>query len=107
MADANIELCEEDGQCYNGSPVLTPNGDGANDNFIISCLVNNNNTLYIYDRFGRTVYEQANYDNTWNGVNNQGDELPENGYMWVLELITDDGVREVYKGSLTIIRNSF
>jgi len=54
------------------SVVLTPNSDGSNDVFRISCLDNPDNTLYVYDRFGRTVFTQANYDNTWEGLDTNG-----------------------------------
>jgi gliding motility-associated-like protein len=104
-----IEMCVTDDPdlCYNGSLVLTPNTDGSNDLFVISCLENINNTLYVYDRFGRTVYTQSNYDNTWGGIDSNGNELPENGYMWVLEVISSEGIREVYKGTVTILRNTY
>ena len=63
--------------------------------------------LLIFDRFGRTVFEKVNYDNTWEGISNSGNELEENGYMWVLEVIGDDGSREIYKGTVTILKSQF
>ncbi len=106
-AQFEIEPCEDDTECYNGSPILTPNSDGSNDLFVISCLNNPDNTLYIYDRFGRTVYTQSNYDNSWGGVDINGNDLQENGYMWVLEVISSEGIREVYKGTVTVLRTSY
>jgi gliding motility-associated-like protein len=101
-------MCPDDTtDCYKGSLILTPNTDGSNDVFVFSCLENPDNTLYIYDRYGRTVYTQSNYDNTWGGLDSSGNELPENGYMWVLEVISSEGIREVYKGTTTILRNSY
>ena len=107
MLNGTMDECAPDGPCYEASPVLTPNGDNKNDVFIISCIDNTNNTLFIYDRYGRGVYEQSNYDNTWMGTNNSGSDLIENGYMWVLEVITNDGAREIYKGTVTILRSTY
>lgn len=104
LAECDVPV---DSACYIGRAIITPNEDGANDVFIISCLENTNNILRVFDRFGRTVYEQANYDNTWSGLNTQGAELPENGYMWVLEVVSTEGIREVHKGTVTILRNEF
>ncbi len=103
----DIEACDDDGPCFEGNTIMTPNADGSNDVFVISCLDNTDNTLLVFDRFGRTVYSQANYDNTWTGVHSNGGDLPENGYMWVLEVITTEGLREVYQGTVTILRNSY
>ncbi|RDC64627.1 SBBP repeat-containing protein [Adhaeribacter pallidiroseus] len=46
--------------------VFTPNRDGLNDTFAfnITCLSVN---LKVFNRSGTLVYEQANYQNTWDG----------------------------------------
>ena len=111
MEQFEIELCDTmtvdpDG-CFNGSLIMTPNSDGSNDLFRIGCVEGTSNTLYVYDRFGRTVYSQSPYDNTWGGVDSNGSELPENGYMWVLEVVSSEGIREVYRGTVTILRNTY
>lgn len=51
--------------------LVTPNGDGSNDRFVISGLIENNcfkyNELTIYDRTGRQVYHKQNIsrDSDW------------------------------------------
>jgi len=56
--------------------VITPNGDGINDLFIVPCLDSyENNHIRIYDRWGQTVFETDNYQNNWNGTNGNGDNL--------------------------------
>ncbi|MHC1708110.1 MAG: choice-of-anchor L domain-containing protein [Bacteroidales bacterium] len=48
--------------------VITPNGDGKNDKFVIQNLENYMiNVLSIYDRWGKKVFEQSPYLNEWDG----------------------------------------
>jgi gliding motility-associated-like protein len=48
--------------------VFTPNGDGTNDNLVFFGLENFPGTaLYVYNRWGNKVYENADYHNDWNG----------------------------------------
>ncbi|QRM88124.1 T9SS type B sorting domain-containing protein [Lacinutrix sp. WUR7] len=74
---------------YNG---ISPNGDGKNDVFIIEGVQLFRNTLKIYNRWGRTVYDVENYKNDWNGITNKkvlvGDskKLPVGTYFYVLNL---------------------
>jgi len=65
---------------------ITPNGDNYNDNYIILGLDQYpKNTLKVFNRWGNLVYEKKNYDNSWNGKNNDGDELPEGTYYVVFD----------------------
>lgn len=80
--------------------VLTPNGDGKNDRWIISGItVNQNNNVKVYDRAGRLVYNKNNYDNTWDGTYN-GKKLEEGAYIYYVNF--GDGSK-VVSGTLTII----
>jgi PKD repeat protein len=101
--------------------VFTPNGDGINDTFIITedegsgddgdlkssnafeyeaydvlNLYFERSELYIFNRWGRIVYESNDYQNDWDG-----DNLPDGVYFYVLRCF---GARsdEVYKGSVSI-----
>jgi gliding motility-associated-like protein len=102
---ARITNCDDpEDICYSGLSVITPNGDGANDLFTINCVRDFPSRLRVYDRFGRQVYEQPGYDNSWNGINNAGEQLPEGAYMWVLIVDSPNG-RENYNGTVTILRD--
>ena len=46
--------------------VITPNGDGTNDQFVIQGLLENS-SLSIYNRWGILLYHSDHYDNTWDG----------------------------------------
>ncbi|MDA3911410.1 MAG: gliding motility-associated C-terminal domain-containing protein [Bacteroidales bacterium] len=72
---------------------ITPNGDGYNDQWIITgcdqCKV------WIYNRWGNLIFESNNYDNSWNGDNN-----PSGAYYYVIE--QNNG--QSHKGDLNILR---
>jgi gliding motility-associated-like protein len=75
--------------------IITPNGDGFNDTFEIQFIEKySKNSLVIYNRWGNKVFEQSNYDNSWNGEN-----LSEGTYFYVFKYD-----KKTYQGSLTIIR---
>ncbi|SIT25374.1 gliding motility-associated C-terminal domain-containing protein [Filimonas lacunae] len=79
--------------------VITPNGDGVNDQFIIdNVLAYPDNVLSVFDRNGKKLYEKHNYDNSWGGTNN-GVLLAADTYMYVF---TVQG-RVVKKGTVTIV----
>jgi len=79
---------------------FTPNGDGDNDTFYIGNLWKYpDNSIKIYNRYGKMVYSANNYDNSWNG-SYLGNDLPTGTYFYIL----NDGVDKQYKGSVTIIK---
>ena len=91
--------------CLEERVVITPDGNGANDEFIIFCIGDlPNNNLEIYNRWGQLVFETENYDNTWAGTSQNGSPLPDGPYYYVLEYTNPDGTPVQAKGSLTIVR---
>ena len=55
----------------------------------------------VFDRYGREVYQQDNYQNQWRGTGTGGDPLPPGTYYYTLE---GPGNTPAYKGSVTILR---
>jgi gliding motility-associated-like protein len=104
MFEFNIRDCTE-GDCYEGRPAITPNDDGRNDELVIRCVNDNNNTLQIFNKFGRLVYEEDNYQNTWEGTHMNGNAVEEGTYIWILKVEFSNGNTEVYKGTVTVLRN--
>ncbi len=92
-----------EGECFEGRKVISPNGDGRNDEFIISCVEGINNNLKVFNRWGQLVYEADNYDNSWSGTEASGNILPESGYFWVLEY-DENGQTKQIKGAFTLLR---
>lgn len=92
--------------CLEERVVISPDGDGSNDEFILFCLDGEliNNHLEIYNRFGQLVYEVDGYANTWEGTSQNGEDLPAGPYYWVLDYVEPNGEAKQVRGSLTIVR---
>ncbi len=102
-----VDACEEvdPTACYQGLSVMTPNGDGYNDLFMISCAENNPSYLQVFDRWGRLVHEAQNYSNNWDGTDTDGEALGEGAYFWVLEVTFPNNTVRIEKGTVTLLRN--
>lgn len=69
----------------------TPNADGFNDFFVVQGIDQYDNVeITVFNRWGNSVYTNANYDNTWNGRNDNGDELADGTY-YVIAVATRNG----------------
>ncbi|MBC7913195.1 MAG: gliding motility-associated C-terminal domain-containing protein [Pyrinomonadaceae bacterium] len=84
------------------SNILTANGDGKNDVWVIKDLDRySENELIVFDRAGRVVYKAINYKNDWAG-DISGVSLSQDTYYYVLKL-TKDGHTHTKKGFITIV----
>lgn len=82
--------------------VITPNGDNKNDVFYTNIAETYSDThIIIFNRWGRKVYENTKYDNSWNGVNNGGGELAAGVYYYVLKY---NGGSKEEKGFITLMK---
>lgn len=80
--------------------LFTPNGDGYNDFWVIKNMeAHGTCSVRVFDSWGNQVYENAGYQNTWNGHSDNG-ELPSGPYYYVVQFA--DG--EIYKGTVNILR---
>ena len=96
--EIRIEVLE-DYKAVDATNILSPNGDGVNDNFIIRNIdMYPNNLLRIYDRAGREVYSKGDYRNEWTGTL-KGNPLAEGTYYYIL----DFGKGKSLKGFITIV----
>jgi gliding motility-associated-like protein len=74
--------------------VITPNGDVINDYFNIKNLEYHPNTsVIVFDRWGRKVYENPNYNNEW-----KGEGVSDGTYFYIVDVPED----KKYTGFLTI-----
>jgi gliding motility-associated-like protein len=83
--------------------ILTPNGDGENETWIIEDIESfPDNEVEMFNRWGERVWNVKGYDNTWTGTNNRGQPLPVGAYYFMIHL--NDVSNTVLTGSLTIVR---
>jgi gliding motility-associated-like protein len=92
----------EDYEKVKATNILSPNGDGINDKWIIDNIdFYPNNEVKIFDKAGRLVYRKKGYDNSWDATLN-GMPLAEGTYYYVIDFGTN---RRVFKGFITVVRN--
>ncbi|MBB5644138.1 YDG domain-containing protein [Pedobacter cryoconitis] len=93
----------DDYKTIDATNILTPNGDGVNDKFVIRNIdMYPDNVVKIFDRAGRLLYTKKGYDNSWDGTIS-GNPLSEGTYFYVLDF--GDG-RGKFKGFITLVRNN-
>ncbi|WP_185154188.1 gliding motility-associated C-terminal domain-containing protein [Fulvivirga sp. M361] len=82
--------------------VLTPNGDGVNDNWEIDNLESiNNPSVQVFDRNGVEVFSSNGYNNDWQGTRGS-DILPDGTYYYI---VVSESSNAIFRGALTIIRD--
>jgi gliding motility-associated-like protein len=62
---------------------ISVNNDGLNDTFNLSGF--NVKKLTIFNRNGMKVYSYSNYTNQWGGQSDDGDELPDGTYYFIID----------------------
>ncbi|MFN9393521.1 MAG: gliding motility-associated C-terminal domain-containing protein, partial [Flavobacteriales bacterium] len=63
---------------------LSPNGDGANDTYVILGIdAFPDNEFKVFNRWGNVVYEKSDYNNEWGGESKSGEMLPDATYFVV------------------------
>ena len=79
--------------------VITPNGDGKNDNFVVIGLDSyDRGDLIIVNRWGNQVYANPNYGNEWNAKG-----LNSGVYYYILQLFKGAN-KEVFIGYIQVIK---
>ncbi len=85
--------------------IITPNGDGINDEFVVECLFATgkypNNSVIIFNQWGDEVFRAMPYNNDWGGTYN-GEELPVGTYYYIVDF--GDGSTEPQAGFLVLER---
>jgi gliding motility-associated-like protein len=76
--------------------VITPNGDGLNDYFVVEGLYAPCE-LVVYNRWGKVVYRNEAYHNTWNGEG-------ANAGVYYYTLRSTDATRRLWKGWIHVLR---
>ena len=100
MANATVTVVQKD-PLPSSAMILptafTPNGDGANDVWIIDNL-SEDASVRIYDRHGTILFRSDDgYTRPWDGTS-RGSRLPAGSYLYLIQ----DGLH-TYRGSVTIL----
>jgi gliding motility-associated-like protein len=64
---------------------ISPNGDGLNDFLELVAK-----KVEIFNRYGKESYTKENYNNDWRGQFNNGSEMPDGTYYYVIELVSGE-----------------
>lgn len=80
--------------------IITPNGDGKNDEFRVTNLeYYPNSILQVFNRWGKMVYENNNYLNDWDG-----EDYADGTYFFILKVNYGNEEYEDMHGTITILR---
>ena len=101
---STFTLTVKEDSCYNINVhnVITPNGDGINDLWVIEGLSKYpGNSVQLFDKWGDIVFDKQSYNNDWGGGS-----LPDGTYFYLIKLNNPAmaGEANVMKGSLLIKR---
>jgi gliding motility-associated-like protein len=75
---------------------FSPNNDGTNDKLVISNTGGKNVSVQIFNRWGSKVYENNNYQNDWEGTNEDSKELLDATYYYIIKVDGEDKARTGY-----------
>ncbi len=86
---------------------FTPNNDDINDNFFVSFVGVSTNPedyhIYIFDRWGKIVYESDNIYEYWDGKIN-GSKAPEGAYSYKIFFKDGTNIKRVKYGRVILFR---
>ena len=83
--------------------VFTPNGDGMNDEFRVAYKSILTFHCWVYNRWGRLVYEWTDPMKGWDG-NINGKEASPGPYYYVIKATGNDGQKYKLKGDINLLR---
>lgn len=84
---------------------FSPNNDGFNEQFriVYRCDFGNVFDFRVYNRWGENVFQSHDPDTPWEGLcDRQACEI--GVYVWMLHYTDDQGMEQVLKGNVTLLR---
>ena len=83
--------------------IITPNGDGTNDFFLIKTAGIKSYDLVIVNRWGNTVFQSSDPTVIWDG---KSDGKPVDEGVYFYKLKASSASKEYnYQGNVTVVRN--
>lgn len=91
--------------CIKVMNAFTPNGDGANDRWIVTNGSGCTNRIkaVVFNRYGQQVYINDNYQNNWDGTFSNK-PVPDGTYYYSITYYFINGRQMTAKGDVTILR---
>ena len=87
--------------------VITPNGDGINDVWVIEGIENYpGNSVAVFDKWGNELFHKDDYKNDWYGRDDRGELLPDGTYFYLVKLNAAyaAGGKNTFTGAILIKR---
>ncbi|QCK14916.1 FG-GAP-like repeat-containing protein [Mangrovivirga cuniculi] len=101
VGTAEITITVEGSFEFKANKILSPNGDGINDTWVIQSIDQFPGCgVKIFDELGRILFEANPYNNDWDGTFN-GDYLEKGAYYYVIQC-DDENIGG--SGSIVIVR---
>jgi gliding motility-associated-like protein len=84
---------------------FTPDGDDYNNDFkpVFQNVKPDNYDFYIFNRWGETIFEGHNLDDSWDG-NYGGDLVPDDVYVWLIRVTDNKDIEHEYRGHVTMLK---
>jgi gliding motility-associated-like protein len=84
---------------------FTPNQDGTNDVWLVSTFRIDSYEIYIYDRWGNTVFHSFDPNEAWLGEFKNGDYYNQSGvYNFLIKYTADTTDAQYLRGHITLLR---
>jgi gliding motility-associated-like protein len=83
--------------------VITPNGDGMNDEFLVKSSGYVKMDGVILNRRGETIINFFGLNAKWDGRTSSGDRVMDGVYFYKISLTREDGEIESYMGNIQVL----
>jgi len=83
--------------------VFTPNGDGKNDQFLISCSGTSSYSISIFNRWGQEIFTSNSVNISWDGRTNAGVKVSDGTYFYVIKATSESGKNWDKQGYIQVI----
>ena len=103
VAEISREIFVENVVSFYVPNAFTPNGDGKNDNFLVTGHAISGYEMQIYNRWGQEVFHSSGPYDSWNGNDSKGSPVQEGVYTYRLKIYNDPG-NTARNGTVTLVR---
>lgn len=83
--------------------VITPNGDGINEQFYVTSSGYVKMEGVIFNRRGETIINFYGLNAKWDGRNSSGERVMDGVYFYKITLTREDGEQESFMGNIQVL----